>query len=80
LSCDPAGKIDEGAAGAVPLNLGREVIYSVHAQDLLQSFGALDANEVSRLNAFHGAVFELIRQGANKSMGFPQPAGAHINL
>jgi hypothetical protein len=41
---------------------------------LLQSFGAPSANEVSRLNAFHEGVFELIRQGANKSMGLPQPA------
>ena len=74
LSCNASGKLDEGGSGYVPLHLGRGVIYSVHAQDLLQSFGALDAGEVNRLNAFHGAIFELIRQGTNRGMGLPQPA------
>jgi hypothetical protein len=29
----------------------------VFAQDLLESLGALNADEVRRLNAFHGAIF-----------------------
>jgi hypothetical protein len=56
------------------LTLGRGIIYSVHAQDLLESLGALNSDEVQRLNAFHGAIFELIRQSENvlyAGVGFP---------
>ena len=56
------------------LALGRGVVYSVHAQDLLQSIGALNADEVHRLNAFHGALFDLVRQSENvffAGIGFP---------
>lgn len=56
------------------LTLGRGIIYSVHAQDLLESLGALNADEVRRLNAFHAAIFELIRQSENvlyAGVGFP---------
>jgi hypothetical protein len=56
------------------LALGRGVVYSVQAQDLLQSLGALSANEIHRLNDFHGTLFDLIRQSANvffAGVGFP---------
>jgi hypothetical protein len=56
------------------LILGRGVIYSVHAQDLLEGMGALNADEIRRLNAFHEAIFELIRQSENvlyAGVGFP---------
>jgi hypothetical protein len=56
------------------LTLGRGIIYSVHAQDLLEGMGALNADEIRRLNAFHGAIFELIRQSENvlyAGVGFP---------
>ena len=56
------------------LTLGRGIIYSVHAQDLLESLGVLNADEVHRLNAFHGSIFELIRQSENvlyAGVGFP---------
>jgi hypothetical protein len=68
FNCDDDGKLDlMGDAGTgLPLTLGRGVIYSVHAQDLLQSLNVLDASEVSRLNAFHSAIFDLIRQSDNK--------------
>jgi len=61
-------------SGGLGLALGRGVIYSVHAQDLLQSIGALNGDEVRRLNAFHGALFDLIRQSSNvlfAGIGFP---------
>jgi hypothetical protein len=60
--------------GGLGLALGRGVIYSVHAQDLLQSAGALSGDQVRRLNAFHGALFDLIRQSSNvlfAGVGFP---------
>jgi hypothetical protein len=56
------------------LTVGRGIIYSVHAQDLLESVGALNADEVRRLNDFHGAIFELLRQSENvlyAGVGFP---------
>ena len=56
------------------LTLGRGVVYSVQAQDLLQSMWALNASEVRDLNDFHGALFDLIRQSANvffAGVGFP---------
>ena len=74
MSCDANGKLDQVSPGYVPLHLGRGVVYSVHAQDLLQSLGALAAEETRRLDAFHGAAFELIRQGNNRGMGSAQPA------
>lgn len=56
------------------LHLGRGTVYSVHAQDLLQSLGALNASEVSRLNALHSALFDWIRWSLNQFAGFSQPA------
>ncbi|MBV8210207.1 MAG: hypothetical protein JO133_09115 [Burkholderiaceae bacterium] len=56
------------------LVLGRGIIYSVHAQDLLQSLGVLNADEVGRLDAFHANIFELMRQSENvlfAGVGFP---------
>jgi hypothetical protein len=56
------------------LTLGRGIIYSVHAQDLLEGMGALNADEIRRLNAFHEAIFDLIRQSENvlyAGVGFP---------
>ncbi|MBV8281704.1 MAG: hypothetical protein JO347_06540 [Candidatus Eremiobacteraeota bacterium] len=59
------------------LVLGRGIIYSVHAQDLLLSLGVLDADEVRRLDAFHSAIFDLMRQSENvlfAGVGFPYSA------
>jgi hypothetical protein len=67
---DGHGRPDSGLG----LTLGRGIIYSVHAQDLLESLVALKAEEVRRLNAFDVAIFELIRQSENvlySGVGFP---------
>jgi hypothetical protein len=72
-TCDDAGKIALAHAAGIPLVLGRGVVYSVHAQDLLQSIGAVDAGEASRLDGFHAALFELIRQSYNVRFGQPYP-------
>jgi hypothetical protein len=61
------------------LELGRGVVYSVHAQDLLQYLGALNAEEERRLGALHGGLFDLIREALNGFWGamvFPYPAAA----
>jgi hypothetical protein len=60
--------------GGLGFVLGRGVGYSVHAQDLLQSVGALNSDEVRRLNSFHATLFDLIRQSSNvffAGVGFP---------
>lgn len=63
--CDlePNGKSHVTQFGTfVPaLNISRGVIYSVHAQDLLQSIGALSAAEQQRLEAFHRDLLVTIR-------------------
>jgi len=74
LSCDKTGKIIPNAGWALPLHLGRGVVYSVHAQDLLESLGAISASEEARLNALHSALFDLMREGANQAIGSPAPA------
>jgi len=51
------------------LTLGRGLLYSVRAQDLLQSLGSLSAQEVARLNEFRAAMFEMLRQGGNAGFG-----------
>jgi hypothetical protein len=67
---DGHGRPDSGLG----ITLGRGIICSVHAQDLLESLGALNADEVRRLKAFHGAIFERRRQSENvlyAGVGFP---------
>jgi hypothetical protein len=73
LSCDKDGKNELYSGGAVALHLGRGAFYAVHAQDLLQSIGALNASEETRLNAMHQNLFDLIREGVNQSLGSLQP-------
>jgi hypothetical protein len=63
--------------GGLGLVLGRGVVYSVHAQDLLQSLGVLNADEVRRANALHAALFDLMRQSSSiffAGVGFPYSA------
>jgi len=72
-TCDAAGKFGLANAAGIPLALGRGVVYSVDAQDLLQSIGAIDADEASRLDAFHANLFNLIRQSYNVRFGQPYP-------
>jgi hypothetical protein len=59
---------------AVGLQIARGVIYSVHAQDLLQSIGALDAKEATELNSFHAAMFNLIHEASNFAFTLPEIA------
>jgi hypothetical protein len=73
--CAVSGKGDKGE-----LAEGRGVLYSVHAQDLLQSFGALNGKEESQLNLFHGAMFELIRQSENAYFAGVAPCQRYSNI
>ena len=48
------------------LTLSRGVIYSVHAQDLLEGIAGLTRDEQVRLDAFHHNLFEVIRSINNQ--------------
>jgi hypothetical protein len=59
---------------AVGLQIARGIIYSVHAQDLLESIGALNAKETSALYSFHEAMFNLIHEASNFAFYLPEIA------
>jgi hypothetical protein len=65
---------DDDVGTDIALQIGRAVVYSADAQDLLESVGALDATEASTLDTFHAAMFDLIRRSANKALGNQHPA------
>ena len=70
--CDDQGRFVRVDQSNVALQIGRGVIYSVHAQDLLQSIGAIDTNGVRDLNAMHAALFQLIRTASNFRFHLPE--------
>jgi hypothetical protein len=63
--CDQVGKTNDGVMTGVGLLVSRGIVYSVHAQDLLMYLGTLNAAEAQQANAFHSAMFELIRNALN---------------
>jgi hypothetical protein len=63
--CDDKGHTDPGVQNAVGLQVGRGIIYSVHAQDLLQSINAFTPAETTELNSFHSVIFDLLHQATN---------------
>lgn len=66
--CNGAGQLDWGDLG---LQIGRGVVYSAHAQDLLQALGVLAPIEVTELNSFHAAMFDLVRSAADYRFTLP---------
>jgi hypothetical protein len=67
--CDGNGKPSNPA-----LHLSRGIVYSVQAQDLLMYFGALGNDDTRQLDAFHSALFDMIRRAANNGFGTERPA------
>jgi hypothetical protein len=63
--CDEHGKTNEATETGVGLAISRGVIYSAYAQDLLMYYGATTPEETKRLDAFHAAMYELIRNAMN---------------
>jgi hypothetical protein len=55
---------------AIPLQITRGVVQSVHAQDLLQGIGAFSSEEETRLNSFHAAMYEVIRSLSNEEFDY----------
>jgi hypothetical protein len=60
---DPDGKAHTTQFGTFvgALTHARGVIYSVHAQDLLEGMGAVTPAEQERMDAFHQNMFDVIR-------------------
>jgi hypothetical protein len=70
--CDNRGQFSRLYQNGVGLQIARGIIYSVHAQDLLQSIDVLNADETARLNIFHTAMFDLIREASNFRVTVPE--------
>jgi len=70
--CDDQGKYEPYFQSAAGLQVGRGVVYSVEAQDLLQSLGTLSPGEVNALNSFHSALFDLIVEASQFRFNVPQ--------
>jgi hypothetical protein len=66
---DPTGKPKTKLGGLVgALTHSRGVVYSVHAQDLLEGLGTLGPEEVTRLSAFHRNMYDWIHITHNKEV------------
>jgi hypothetical protein len=65
---DPDGKAHTTQFGAFvgALTHARGVIYSVHAQDLLEGMGAVTPAEHARMDTFHHNMFDVIRSINNR--------------
>jgi hypothetical protein len=70
--CNGQARFNRLEENNVGLQIARGVIYSVHAQDLLQSTTAFNAAETAELNAFHAAMFDLIREASNFRFTLPE--------
>jgi hypothetical protein len=73
--CDGQQHFNVIVQNGVGLQVGRGIIYSVHAQDLLQSIGAFNSTQTNQLNVFHAAIFNLIREASNFRATLPQMNG-----
>lgn len=73
--CDGQQHFNVVAQNGVGLQVGRGIIYSVHAQDLLQSIGAFNSAQTNQLNVFHAAIFNLIREASDFRAALPQMNG-----
>jgi hypothetical protein len=70
--CDAQERFNRLEENNVGLHISRGVIYSVHAQDLLQSIGAFDSAQASQLNVFHNAIFNLLHEASNFRFTLPE--------
>lgn len=73
--CDAQQHFNVALQNGVGLQVGRGIVYSVHAQDLLQSIGAFNSAQTNQLNVFHAAIFNLIREASNFRAALPQMNG-----
>jgi hypothetical protein len=74
--CDGQQHFNVVVQNGVGLQIGRGIIDSVDAQDLLQSIGAFNSAQTNQLNVFHSAMFNLIREASNFRAALPQMNGS----
>jgi len=72
--CDGEQRFIPLKQSAVGLQVARGIIFTVHAQDLLQSIEVLSSPEASDLTSFHAAMFDLIREASNFAFNLPEVA------
>jgi hypothetical protein len=83
--CDGQQRFNRLEENNVGLQIARGVIYSVHAQDLLQSITAFNAAETTAINAFHPACltslweFRADASFCRPTSGYRHVAGAKID-
>jgi hypothetical protein len=63
--CEADGTVSHGVEASAALQIARGAMYSVHAQDLLESLAAFNSSQTNELNVFHHAMFSLIRNASN---------------
>jgi hypothetical protein len=73
--CDGQQHFNVMIQSGVGLQIGRGIIYSVQAQDMLQSIGAFNSTQTNQLNVFHAAMFNLIREASNFRAALPEMNG-----
>jgi hypothetical protein len=76
--CEANGTVSRGVLASVGLQVGRGMIYSTHAQDLLESIAAFSSSQTNELNVFHNAMFNLIREASNFRAGMREMNGPEI--
>lgn len=62
--CDDDGRSNVGTTAGAGLAVARDVIDSVQAQDLLMYVSTLSDADAKQINAFHSAMFELLRKNS----------------
>jgi hypothetical protein len=73
--CDGQQRFSRYEENGVGLQVGRGIVYSVHAQDLLESIAAFNSAQTSQLNVFYAAMFDLIREASNFRAALPEMSG-----
>ncbi len=74
--CDDQGKPIQAGVGLI---VGRGIVYSVQAVDLLFYAGALNEQEGKTVNTFHAAMYELLRNSLNSEFMQPLALCDHYN-
>ena len=75
----PLPGLNDSIGTDVALQIGRGVVYSVDAQDLLAGLGLFSGAELRQLDDFHVALFDRIRRASNKAQGNNYPYCAHFS-
>jgi hypothetical protein len=76
--CEADGTVSHNVGASVALQIGRGVIYSVQAQDLLESIKAFNIAQTNQLNDFHKALFRLLEEASNFRAGMKEMNGPEV--